>query len=404
MTKTSGPLFSRQEKLLLMSLALVQFCHIVDFMIMPPLGPTIMRIFEINPHQFGILVSSYTFAAGVSGLAASLFIDRFDRKRSLLFFFFGFCIGTLACGLSETYQGLLLSRTLTGLFGGVLGSLVLSIVGDAISPERRGSAMGIIMMSFSMASVFGVPLSLYLSQKMNWHAPFVVLGGTSLLLTALINFGVPSMKKHLSIQSHTSPLQTIAGILTTPDQVLAIVFVMLLILGQFAIIPFYSPSLVANGGLTEAQLPLIYTVGGLISIVSAPLIGRMSDRFGKKQVFTIGAAFSLIPFFLATNLGIAPLWYILLITVLFFLTMGGRMIPAQAMITGVVPPEHRGAFMSLSSSAIQFSSALASYIAGLVIVKSADGRLMNYDFVGYAALILTLISLVLVRRIKLDVS
>lgn len=396
--------FSRQEKFLLFCLAFIQFSHIVDFMILAPMGPTLMRIFAITPHQFGLLISTYTLAAAVSGLMAAFFVDKYDRKKSLLFFYFGFCISTIACALAENYTALLFTRTLTGAFGGVLGSLVMSMVGDAIRPELRGSATGIITTAFSMASVFGVPFALFLSQKFDWHAPFLFLGVLSLMLTAGISLAIPSMRQHLEKAKKEHAWSVIQGILTNSHQVLAIVFLMMLILGQFSIIPFFSPSLVANGGLHENQLPWVYSAGGVMSIISAPLIGRMADRIGKKKVFMVGASFSLLPFFLVTQLRESSLAYILFITVMFFLSMGGRMIPAQAMVTGVVPAHHRGTFMSLASSAVNFSSAIGSYLAGIIIVKSTDGKLLNYDFVGYTALILTIVSLIMVGKLKTDVS
>lgn len=394
-------MFNRQEKILLAILASIQFASIVDFMIMMPLGPQLMRMFSINPHQFGLLVSSYTFAAGVSGFAAAFFMDKFDRKKNLLFFFVGFSLGTIACGLAPTYELLLLARGLTGIFGGVLSSLVMSIVSDAIPYERRGSAMGVVMTSFSMASVLGVPLSLYLANIWGWHSPFLFLGALSLLLCGVVWKAVPPVRGHLEHQNRSEPIhRTITRILQNPNQMKALVFMAAVIFGHFAIIPFMSPSLVANAGLTEAQLPLMYMFGGLFTIFTSPFIGRLADRYGKHKIFFWGALATTVPYFIITHLGPTPLIFVLLSTCLLFVVSGGRMIPATAMVSGTSLPQSRGSFMSIVSCVQQLASAASSYIAGVIVTRNEAGNLIHYNWVGYIAIITTFVAIYLSTRIK----
>jgi predicted MFS family arabinose efflux permease len=169
----------KKEKILLFILASIQFTSIMDFMIMMPLGPQLMRIFQINPQEFGFLVSAYTFAAGFSSFIGVFWIDNFDRKKALMNMYLGFLLGTLACALSPTYTILVLSRILTGLFGGLLMALVFSIIGDVIEEKRRGTAMGYVSTSFSLASVLGVPFGLFIASFWNWHAPFFFLRSRS---------------------------------------------------------------------------------------------------------------------------------------------------------------------------------------------------------------------------------
>lgn len=391
-------MFTRQEKILLFVLASIQFSHIVDFMILMPLGPQLIRIFSITTQQFGMLVSAYTFAAGFSGFLASFFIDRFDRKKALQLLFIGFSIGTLGCALAPTYESLLLIRSLTGFFGGVLGSLVMSIVSDQIEYQRRGTAMGIVMASFSVASILGVPFSLYLANIFDWHAPFLFLGSISLILALSLHFLLPSMQGHMT-HGKIAALSTLKGIYHSPNQQKALLFIAMMTVGHFMIIPFLSPSLVLNAGLTEAQLPLIYLVGGGVSIITGPLIGRMADRFGKHVIFQIAGVLVLIPVVLLTSLGPTPLFYVLLIVAFFFMLSGGRFIPANAMVSSTVEAKNRGSFMSLVSSAQNLSSAVASSLAGAIVFTNTEQRLINYQYVGYLAVVFGLIAVWLSSRI-----
>ena len=393
-------MFTKSEKILLAILASIQFSSTVDFIIMMPLGPQLMRVFGIDPHQFGLLVSSYTFCAGTSGFFASFFIDKYDRKASLFFFFLGFAIGTIACALAPTYELLLLARGLTGIFGGVLGSLVMSIVSDTISYERRGRALGVVMTSFSIASVVGVPFSLYLASHYSWHSPFSFLGILSLLLCGVIWFKVPSVRTHLQGETAKEPIfSVLTKIIQNANQRRALLFMAAVMFGHFTLVPFLSPSLVANAGLKETDLTFMYMTGGLCTIFSSPFIGHLADRYGKHRVFFWGALVTIIPYWVITHLDKTPLWMVLAICAVFFVTSGGRMIPSTALVSGTVLPQNRGSFMSIVSCVQNLSSAVASYIAGLIVTAGPNGRLEHYNYVGYSAILFTFVAIYLSRKI-----
>lgn len=390
-----------KEKKLLLTLAAIQFNHIVDFMIMMPLGPQLMRILAISPKEFSLLVSSYTFSAGTIGFAGAFFLDRFERKRSLQIIFAGFLLGTLACAFAPDYHLLLCARILTGGFGGLLGSLILSIVGDAIPLERRSSAMGIVMTAFSIASVAGVPAGLFLATRFSWHVPFLCIVGTGLFVQFAIAKWVPVMKAHVHLQPEKRnilrPFQMVAA---SSDQQKALLLQFCMMLGHFSLIPFLSPYMVANVGFGENELPLIYLLGGAVSIISLPLIGRLADQYGRYRVLTYGICLSAIPQFLITNMPAVPVWMALLVTTIFFITTGGRTIPASTIITATVNPQQRGSFMSLNVAVQQLSSGLAAYMAGLIIYKDRAGYLHHYNTVGYIAIAFSLIGLFVARKIK----
>lgn len=390
--------FSRQEKVLLAIMAGLNFCHILDFMIIMPLGPRLIRQFSIDSHQFGLLVSSYTFMAGLSGLLASFFIDRFDRKTALLFFATGFTVGTLACAGAWSYQSFLVTRSLTGMFGGVLASVILSSVSDTFAYERRGTAMGVVMGSFSVASVVGIPLALELVKFYGWHAPFVFVGTLSLVVLTVLFWAMPPMKEHLAGGTKRYLFDSFIHIANAPSQKIALVFMFSLILGQFSVIPYLSQSFVMNAGLPEDELSLVYLCGGLCSMVAAPVAGRLSDRFTKHLVFQGAILFSIVLIFFITHLSVGPVWWTLFLSSLFFIAMSGRMVPATALISSTARPKHRGGFMSVVSSVQQFSAALASYVAGIIIVEN-NGRLEQYETVGYIAIVFSIFALFLSKKI-----
>jgi len=391
----------KNEKFLLWTLALINFIHIVDFMILMPLGPQLMRIFEISPREFGLLVSSYTFSAGISSFFGAFFLDRFDRKKILLWVYMGFTLATLACALSPSYSILLFARVLSGLFGGLTSALILAIIGDVIPDQRRGRAMGLVMAAFSVASVLGVPLGLFLASLSNWHTPFFILTGTSLLSLVMVYKFIPSIRDHLD-QGYLrpNPMLVISRVIGNSNQMRAISLSVMMMFGQFMIIPFLSPYTVSNIGFTEMQLTYIYMAGGAFTIFTSPWVGKLSDKYGKLKIFTIFMALNVVPIAIITHLGVTPIFFVLMVSTLFFVTSNGRFVPAAALITGTAKPENRGSFLSFNSAVQQMATGLASLITGVIIGENAAGELTNFNLVGYLAIFFSLLCIPLARRIK----
>ena len=393
----------RNEKVLLVLLAAVQFTNILDFVIMMPLGPQLMPALGIGPRQFGLVISAYTLSAGATGLAAAFFLDRFNRRTALLALYLGFGLGTVACALAPTYEWLVAARVLTGAFGGVLGSLVLAVVGDAVPEARRGQAIGVVMGAFSVASVLGVPLGLLLASRYSWHLPFLVLGGLSLGLWPVIYRMMPPMRGHLGeqrAQPFSERVAAVTGLFRRAAVRAALGLTALIMLGQFTVISFLSPSLVGNVGFTPAQLSYVYLVGGALTFFTSPLVGRLADRYGKARVFAVLTVATAPVLLLVTQLGPTPQPLVLGLTALLFLVVGGRFVTATALVTTVVPAAQRGAFMSLNTAVQQLAAGAAAYLAGLMVVSTPSGALLRYEWVGYVAVVANGLSLLVVRRVR----
>ncbi|MDG1276984.1 MAG: MFS transporter [Algoriphagus sp.] len=392
----------KEEKLLLWTLAAINFIHIVDFMILMPLGPQLMRIFDISPREFGLLVSSYTFSAGISSFFGAFFLDRFDRKKILLWVYVGFAISTFGCALSPTYPILLSARVLSGLFGGLTSALILAIIGDVIPDTRRGRAMGLVMAAFSVASVLGVPMGLFLASLSDWHMPFYILTGLSILSLGMIIRYVPNITEHLKNDIvRPNPMVVIRRVTGNQNQMRAITLSVMMMFGQFMIIPFLSPYTVANVGFSEMQLTYIYMAGGAFTIFTSPWVGKLSDKYGKLRIFTIFMILNVIPIAIITNLGVTPIPFVLMVSTMFFVTSNGRYVPAAAIITGTSKPENRGSFLSFNSAIQQLATGVASLIAGIIIGENAAGELTNFNVVGYIAIGFSLLCIPIARRVEI---
>ncbi|HEV7230318.1 MAG TPA: MFS transporter [Bacteroidia bacterium] len=392
----------QKEKILLYTLAIIQFTNIVDFMIMMPLGQQLMRVLHIDAQHFGFLVAAYTLSAFFSGLLGSIWLDRFDRKTSMLILYTGFVAGTFACALAQSYELLLAARIFTGAFGGLMGASVNSMVGDAVPAERRGQAMGIVMTAFSIASIAGVPFAVYLAAVFDWHAPFFMVGGFGVLMLFVIRFAIPSMRGHLLKEGEVreGPLKGFAVTFSNPNQRSALLFIFVMMLGHFMVVPFISPYMVSNVGFTEKQLAFIYLVGGSFTFFTSPLIGKLADKHGKHKVFFIFLLLSIIPILLITHMPATSLVLALSVTAMFFVCSNGRMVPANALMTSAVDAKHRGRFLSLNSAVIHLATSCGSLIGGLIVFRDTTGHFQNYDKVGYITVASCLISLYLITRIK----
>jgi len=395
----------KREHFFLFSLAGIQFTHILDFMIMMPLGPEFIRVLNINTHQFGLLLSSYTFAAAAAGILATYFVDRFERRKLLLSLYAFFIIATLACGLAPNYELLFIARAFAGAFGGILGSLVQTIVADSIPFERRGKALGTVMAAFSVSTVAGVPLGLFLSNhipSLGWRAPFFFIAIISTLVLYLGYRNIPTIAGHLGHIHEGTRLNQILKILTASQNVKAFIFMALIMMTGFSVIPYIALYLTANVGVANSYISLIYLCGGIATLVSSRLIGHMADQYGKVLVFRILAIVSLIPLLVTTNLVPVPLWIVLVNSTAFFVLISGRMIPAMAIVSQLVEPKIRGTFMSLVGSTQMLASGIASVLAGLVVTITADGKMEHYSLVGYGAVACGLLTFWLVGYIHSD--
>jgi predicted MFS family arabinose efflux permease len=392
-------LFSH-EQLLLLILAMVQLTNVLDFVVMMPLGPQFMRYFSISPQAFGMMVSSYTFSAAVFGFLGAFFIDRLDRRVALLLLYAGFTLGTFCCALAPTYEFLILARSIAGAFGGIMGAVVMAIVGDVFPEARRGAATGVIMSSFSVASIIGVPFGLYLAHLLSWQAPFFMLA----VLSAVTWLGafhlVPPLRQHLLCATPASPIADMRVVISSPNTLRAFAFMSALMLAGFSVIPFISPYMVGNVGLSESDLPYIYLFGGLATFFTSRYVGVLSDRYGKKLTFQVVALCSIVPIILVTSLPRVPLSLALAVTTLFMVLISGRFVPAVALVTSSVILRYRGSFMSLTTSVQQLSSGLASFLAGLLIGKGDGQALTNYWIVGIIASLMTLFCVWLVERVQ----
>ena len=398
---------NKQERIIIVLLACLNFTHILDFMIMMPLGNYLIDKFGINAMEFSILVGAYSISAFFSGLAIAMFIDRFDRKKSLLFAYIGFVIGTIACGIATSYGLLLAARIVAGLFGGVIGAQVLSIIADMFVYERRGKAMGAVMGGFAAASILGVPISLYLTNifQKDWHVPFILIGSLGVIFIPLIIRVIPRMTDHIKDQMNRKPLiDPLLKVCRVPAQRSAMMFSGLLMMGHFLIIPFINPYLEYNLGFSKDLTPVIYLVGGISSLMAALYLGRLADKRGKLSVFSVSVFLSLFMVLIITKMPNVPFTIVLLFFAIWFVVATGRIVTAQAMISEVVPPSQRGSFMSINGSVQQLGSGLAALCAGAIVYTDKTGKIHNYNWVGYFSILVLLASLLFGRVIfrKMD--
>ncbi len=390
----------RKERLYVLILAAIQVAHILDFVIMMPLGPQFMRVFDINTTEFSSLVSAYTFSAGIVGFFGALYADHFDRKKFLLFNFTGFILGTFMCAQASHFGALLAARILAGAFGGILNASVLSLVSDLIPFERRGAAMGVVMSAFSISSILGVPFGLYIANLYDWHAAFYficILGALFWILAFII---LPSVRVRKNSMTLKENLKNFGSILSQKNYILSFSLTSVLGFGVFMVVPFISPYMVNNVGLLETELPFIYLVGGTCTIIAARIIGKLSDKIGSFQVFKYLALISILPLLILTHLPPVPLWIALCTTSAFMMFGSGRFIPAMTLVSAVVKPQERGTFMSLENSARQLSSGAASQLAGLILGTTAAGAMTNYGTVGFIGVSTTLTGIFIAYKIK----
>ena len=392
--------FTPYQKFVVASLAFLQFAVILDFMIVAPLGALVMPALDMSPRQFGLIVSAYAFSAGASGLLVAGFADRYDRKKLLLVFYAGFVLGTLWCGLANSFHALLAARIVTGIFGGVIGSVVLAIATDLFEPHQRGRVMGVIQTAFAASQILGLPAGLYLSNHWNWHAPFLAMVAIGIVAGLVVAWKLRPVVEHLKHRQERSPWMHLFHTVREPRHWFAFLSMVLLATGGCMLMPFGRAYVVNNLGIAITSLPTIYLVTGFFTIFIGPLVGRLADRVGKYPVFVGGSTLSVVMVLIYTHLPPVPLAAVIAVNVVLFVAIFSRIIPFQALSTSVPEVTKRGAYNALGAAIQQVSGGIASVIAGQIVTSAPDGKLEHFPVVGYVVIGATLVTMFTTWKMK----
>ena len=393
--------FTGYQKFAVFILAITQFTVILDFMVMSPLGDILMKDLDLKPTRFGLVVSAYAFSAGISGLLTAGFADRFDRKKLLLFFYIGFIGGTILCGVVTSYALLVAARIVTGLFGGVIGSISMAIVADLFTLQQRGRVMGFIQMGFGASQILGIPIGLYLANAWGWHAPFLWVAGMAAIVAALIAVKLQPISKHLLIQKDKSAFKHLIHTLAKKNYRIGFTATALLSVGGFMLMPFGSAFAINNLHITQHELPVLFMIAGLSTLVIMPIVGKLSDSIDKFKIFAFASIWTIITVAVYTNLSITPLWLVAIFNVLMMAGVMSRMIPSTALVTAIPVAEDRGAFMSINSSLQQIAGGIAAAFAGMIVVqKDKFSPLEHYNTLGFIIIGISILTILLMYRVS----
>lgn len=375
--------FSSYQVLLITLLALTQFTVVLDFMVMNPLGYKLMKAMNLSTSQFGVVVSSYAFSACASGILTAGFADRFDRKKMLLFFYIGFVLGTLFCGLAPNYTMLVAARIITGIFGGVIGSISMAIVSDIFPLKQRGRVMGFMQMGFGASQVLGIPISLFLANKWGWQSPFFMIVVLAFIICLMIAIVVKPITAHLDEKNEKNVLLHFGRTLINSRYLVGFLFTALLSIGGYMIMPWGSKFAVNNLHVTDEQLPFLFMFAGISVLIVMPIIGRLSDRIDKFVLFTFASIFTIVIVLIYTNLPPVSFWIVVVLQVLMMAAIMSRFVPSQALVSALPEMHDRGAFMSINSSLQQLAGGIGAVIGSFIVFqKDNDSPLENYNILG----------------------
>ncbi len=392
---------SSYQKFVIFLLAITQFTVVLDFMVMSPLGDIMMKTLGISTSQFGVAVSAYAFSAGISGLLTAGFADSYDRKKLLLFFYIGFAVGTLFCALAPNYQLLVAARIITGIFGGVIGSISMAIVADLFSLQQRGKVMGFVQMGFGVSQVLGIPIGLYIANSFGWHAPFLWIAIMTALIILVLFLKLQPITAHLALQKSQSALKHLLNTVAKPNYRLGFMATAMLSIGGFMMMPFGSAFAINNVKITQNELPLLFMVTGVSSLISMPLIGKMSSKGNKMRIFTVATVVSVIIINIYAHYSATPFWIVLITNVCMMVSIMSRIIPASVLTSAIPVAQDRGAFMSINSSLQQMAGGFGAMLGGYIIYqKDKFAPLEHYDTLALVASAIMLLTVYLVYRVN----
>jgi predicted MFS family arabinose efflux permease len=253
--------------------------------------------------------------------------------------------------------------------------------------------MGFVQMSFAASQILGLPIGLILANRFGWHSPFWMIAGFGSLIWLAIAAYMKPITGHINSSTEQSAFQHLLSTLFKKIYLRAFLATVFLATGGFMLMPFGSAFSINNLHVSLEQLPILYLVTGLSTIFFGPILGMMSDKFGKYRLFASGSVLTIIMVVVYTNLDVSPFWIVVLVNVFLFAGITSRMISGSALMTAVPEQHDRGAFMSINSSVQQISGGIAAGVAGLIVVQNDGGTLANYDTLGYLVVSSVLITI-----------
>lgn len=393
--------FTPYQVVAIVLLTLTQFTVVLDFMVMSPLGDMLMKSMSLSTSQFGLAVSAYAFSAGASGLLTAGFADRFDRKKLLLFFYVGFIAGTLFCGLATSYAMLIAARIITGLFGGVMGSIALAIIADLFPIQQRGRAMGFTQMGFGASQVLGIPIGLYIANHWGWQSPFLMIVGLATLTWLVVLVKMRPITQHLELKTEKNAFSHLWHTMKLKYYRVGFLSTALLSLGGFMMMPWGSAFAINNLKVTYGQLPILFMASGLVALVVMPLVGKLSDKIDKVKIFFFAAIWTMVAIIIYTNLTVIPFWMVIALNILLMIGILSRIVPAMALVSAIPKMQDRGAFMSINSSLQQIAGGIAAAVGGLIVVqKTKTSPLEHYNTLGYVISGIIIFNIIMVYRMN----
>ena len=423
---------TRSEGLIVFLVGAIQFINILDFVIPLPMGPDLARGLGFNSDQIGYVGGAYTYAAAVSGLAGSFFLDRFDRRKVVAVSMTGLVLGTLAGAFAQGLPSLMASRILAGIFGGPATSVSMSIVADVVPVERRGAALSRVAAAFSVAQVLGTPLALELSLRLGWRAPFLVTAGAGVLVVGAAVAALPPIRGHLEKGggpvTHHQVLKEAREILGLPVVQLSYLTTAVVMAGGFILIPNISAYVQDNIGYPREHLQWLYFGGGIASFLAMMVVGRLVDRHGPFRIGLVGAIALSITVYLgfvnypALARALAPVsaikvslhagfasisiinlagFPVLALYVAFMTSVAFRNVSYNTLASRVPQPRWRARFMSFQSTVQHLAAALAASAGAWILGKAAPGQpLQHIEVVAWLTILLTICLPVLLRAVE----
>lgn len=375
----------RLERKVVWLSALIQLANVLDFMIILPLGPDLTTEINIPSSQMGLVTGIYTFAAAFSAIIVARYLDRYDRKKAVIFFLSGLAISTFLTAFVWDTASMLAARTLAGLFGGPVTALSLSMVVDMVPISRRGRALAIVTSAFSVAAVFGIPLGLELALQFNWQMPFYVIA----LFAALVTFGViillPSMSGHIDHESEIPQTISVIEMLGRREIQLSFLSLALTSFAAFTVIASTINYFIFNLNFPREGLSELYIVGGVISFIAMMMTGRIVDLYGARLLSFVTALFYACV--IADGFIHTPYMSVLFIFI-FFMMSSAIMSVITSTIASEAPGHHeRAAFMSLQTTVRHLAAGAGGVISSLILISDDSGRLYNIPTVAVISII-----------------
>ncbi|MDT1121226.1 MFS transporter [Bacillus altitudinis] len=340
---------------------------------------------QVTTSAAGLLVTSLALSAAIGAPIVIALTINIDRRKILSWTLIIFILSNFITSISHSFEMVMITRVLQGISGGTAIVVEMAVATRLVEREKRGTAIGIILMGLSSSLVLGVPIGTFLSSMIGWKALFAAIGVITLIPLIVVYRRIPSMKEQEPVT-----LRMQLSILKDKRILLAVAVTLFYVGGYSTLFTYLTPFLQKSANLSITEISGILLLAGICSFLGSSLGGMAADKKG--PIFTIFSGITLQIMMLMLLAFVTGNLVVMVAVIMIWMIATWSTSPAQQLYLVTLVPKSPDIALSVNTSFIQFGFALGSGLGGIVLSRTS---ILHLSWISAGTVLLALLMTIL---------